>query len=99
MVMHVGTVECMNTAEAAATFLETDAPLKELAARHDEAVVVLKRWFHEHPDKLRYRGVGYSRQGPWRGLDIALATKTLGDNLADCQVDRYREILIPLKAG
>ena len=89
----------MKTAEAAAEFLATDAPLKELKARHDAAVVELKRWFAAHPDRLAYRGVGYSRQGPWLGLDIALATKTLGDNLVDCQVERYREILIPLKAG
>lgn len=90
----------MTTNEAALTFLETDGPLKDLAKRHDEAVKVLKAWFHEHPDALKYKTlVAYKREGPWMGLDIGLATKTLGDDLASCQIERYRETLIPLKAA
>lgn len=89
----------MSTNEAALAFLETDGPLKVLKARHEESVKVLKAWFHAHPDAMKYKSlVGFKREGPWMALDIALATKTLGDELADCQVERYRELLIPLKA-
>lgn len=88
----------MSTSEAAIAFLETDGPFKVLKARHEEATKVLKAWFHAHPDALKYRGqVGYRREGPWPSLDIELAKKTLGDDLASCQVDRYRESLFPLR--